>query len=261
MASILKRNKLQVWRDVIFALFIREIRTGFNDKFGISWAIINPLSFIFALSYIRGLIEGGETHGMPTFVFMVHGMVLVQLFLTLMESTSTSLNKNKSLFAFRQVQPISAYLATALFEILVKLFVVFVLIVLMYFLNIDIRGDNLLILISCFFLLAVIACSVGIVFSMIQGFIPEFGRIRTVFTRPLFFISAVFFSLQDFGPEVWPYLNWNPILQAIELSRQAAYSNYGAVAVSFKYLCAMAVLSVFVALSVYTISWKQVISR
>lgn len=59
MTTIIKRNNWAIWRDVIFALFVREIRTSFNDKLGLAWAVVNPLVFIFALSYGRGLMTGG----------------------------------------------------------------------------------------------------------------------------------------------------------------------------------------------------------
>ena len=44
--------------------------------------------------------------------------------------------------------------------------------------------------------------------------------------RPLFFISGVFFSLQSIPQWLRPWLSWNPILQAIELSRKAFSANY-----------------------------------
>ncbi|MEZ8144300.1 ABC transporter [Enterovibrio norvegicus FF-454] len=261
MATILKRNTFEVWRDVIFALFVREIRTGFNDKFGLSWAILNPLSFIFALSYMRSMMGGADVHTIPIFVFMFYGMLYIQLFLTTMEKTAASLKKNKALFAFRQVQPISAFLASALFEVIVKIVVVLIVFLLMYLMNIEIRIDKPLELLASFFLLSIIAISVGIVFAIIEGFVKEVGRVRMMLTRPLFFTSGVFFSLQDFSKEVWPYLSWNPILQAIELARGSAYSSFAYDGVSFSYLTTVTVSLLFIALSVYTVCWKKVISR
>ena len=81
MTAVIKRNNWAIWRDVIFALFVREIRTSFNDRLGLAWAVFQPLSFIFLLSYLRGMIEGNESHTVPTFEFMMYGMLLIQLFL------------------------------------------------------------------------------------------------------------------------------------------------------------------------------------
>ncbi|MDG3088665.1 hypothetical protein P7F88_22415 [Vibrio hannami] len=80
MAVVKKRSTLQVWGDVIFAIFLREVKSKSDDKFGVAWSVISPVSFIFMLSFIRGRMDGGETHGIPTFFFMVFGMMMVQFF-------------------------------------------------------------------------------------------------------------------------------------------------------------------------------------
>jgi len=138
MTEVKKRTTLQVWGDVIFAIFLREIRSKFDDKVGISWAVVQPVSFIFILSFIRGRMDGGVTHSMPTFVFMLYGMIFIQLFLTTLSSSANSISRNKSLFAFRQVKPISAVIAAVLFEIIVKFAILMSLALLMYLINIEI---------------------------------------------------------------------------------------------------------------------------
>ena len=81
MALVRKRSTLQIWGDVIFAIFLREIKGSFNDKFGLSWAIISPMILIVAMVLIRRPFDGGETHGVPTIFFVIYGVVLVQFFL------------------------------------------------------------------------------------------------------------------------------------------------------------------------------------
>ncbi|NMV43025.1 ABC transporter, partial [Vibrio parahaemolyticus] len=87
---------------------------------------------------------------MPTFVFMAYGMIIIQMFLSMWGSSSNAIKRNKSLFAFRQVQPISAFLASGLFEALVKLTVYLTILVMMYFLKMDIQIANPLELLFCF---------------------------------------------------------------------------------------------------------------
>jgi len=261
MTTVTKRGPWTIWKDVIFALFAREIRTGFNDKFGLSWAVVNPIVFIFVLSFIRGRLSGGETHTMPTFTFMAIGILFIQSFLQTMGSAARSINKNKSLFAFRQVQPISAVLACVLFELLVKIFVIMGVVLVMYFMNIEIQISDPLLLLSCFLLLWMLGVALGLLFGIAELFISEIGKIRGLITRPLFFISGVFFSLQDFPKEYWHFLDWNPILHAIELTRYSVYSTYGNEGVSLNYLSGIVLIITFFSLSVYQVSWKQAISR
>ncbi|PKG98939.1 ABC transporter permease [Paraglaciecola sp. MB-3u-78] len=261
MTTVIKRNKWEIWRDVIFALLAREIRTGFNDKFGIAWAVVQPVIFIFVLSFLRGRIGGDETHTIPTFTFMAIGLLFIQGFLQTMGASAKAISKNKALFAFRQVQPISAVLAGALFEVLVKIFVIIGIIILMYFMGIDLQISNPLLFLACFLLLWIFAVSLGLLFGIAELFVKEIGKVRELLTRPLFFISGVFFSLQDFPREYWHFLDWNPILHAIELTRYAVYSTYGSEGLSLEYLSGTVLAFSFFSLAVYHISWKQAISR
>ena len=104
------KDQLYAWRGVIFALFLRELQSKFNDKFGLGWAFLEPFAFIFALSYLRGLISGDDIHSIPLFLFMMIGMVGLQSLTTCLQSVSTSVRRNKPLYALEQVQPISAIL-------------------------------------------------------------------------------------------------------------------------------------------------------
>ena len=261
MTTIIKRNNWAIWRDVIFALFVREIRTGFNDRLGLAWAIFQPLSFIFLLSYLRGMIAGSESHTVPTFEFMMYGMLLIQLFLDTLMNASNSIKKNKALFAFRQVQPISSVIATGSFYFLVKLAVFILLILIMYLLDIDFRIDDPLFLLFNAVSVWLIAISLGLLFAIGLCYVPEISKMQSVLMRPLFFISGVFFSMQDIPKEYWGYLDWNPILHAIELSRHAAYSTYSVDAVSEFYLFSVTLVLLFFSLATYHVSWKQAISR
>lgn len=261
MATVIKRNNWQIWKDVIFALFVREIRTGFNDKFGLAWAVINPVIFIFALAYGRSLISGEQVHTIPSFTFMALGLLMIQLFLEVVNSTAGAIKKNKALFAFRQVQPISGIVASAAFNLLVKLLALLVIVILMYFMGIDIRVDNPLLILCCLTLLWLIAMSIGCIFAICTCYVEEMQKVLSLTTRPMFFISCVFFSLQDIPKEYWHYLNWNPVVHAIELTRFGAYSSYGSNGVSLTFLSIFTLVIVFIALCTYFANWKQAISR
>lgn len=203
MAKVEKRSTLKVWGDVIFAIFLREIKSKSNDKFGVAWSVISPVAFIFMLSYIRGRMDGGETHGIPTFYFMVIGMVLVQFLLGCVGTVSASIKKNKPLYAFRQVQPISSIIAIAGFEFLIKLFVVAVIAVLAYFLQIEGQIHDPLKVMIILLQVWLISSSVGVIFSLASCYVPEIDKLRELAMRPLFFISGIFLvykiSLENFG--------------------------------------------------------------
>jgi capsular polysaccharide transport system permease protein len=169
--------------------------------------------------------------------------------------------RNKPLYAFRQVQPISAVLASSLFELLVKGAAILCIVVIMYFMDMELQISDPLLFLCCFFLLWLFAVSLGLLFGIAELFISEIRRFRELITRPLFFISGVFFSLQDFPREYWYYLDWNPILHAIELIRFSVYSTYGNEGVSLSYLASVTLIFMVLSLALYFAYWKQAISR
>jgi len=260
VTTLIKRNPWEIWRDVIFALFIREIRSGFNDKFGIAWAVVTPVIFIFMLSYMRTAIADGDTHSMPVFVFMMYGMTLVKFFQATLNSCAMAFKKNKALFAFRQVQPLSSLVAIALFQLLINITVIFILFIVMYVMSIELRMDTSLNIIANVLQLWFIAVAIGCLFALAESYVAELGKIRELMSMPLLFISGVFFSLKDIPQSYWHYFDWNPILHAIELSRQAAYSSYGAVGVSNSFLFQVTLTSTFLALACYHSFWKQALN-
>ncbi|WP_159656117.1 ABC transporter permease [Vibrio atypicus] len=261
MAKVEKRSILQIWGDVIFAIFLREIKGTFNDKFGLSWALISPMIMVVVMVAIRGALSGTETHGMPTIFFVLYGVVLVQFFLGIVEKSSNSIQKNKPLYAFRQVQPISSLIAISGFELLTKFFLVILLAIIGYFAQIKAQIDDPLEVILIILRVWLIATSFGLLLSLAKCYVPEIAKIQQLITRPIFFISGIFFSLQDIPMEYWKYLTWNPLLHAVELSRFAAYPQYGDAGVSYFYLDICTLVMTFFALACYQISWKQAISR
>ncbi len=261
MPQVSARSRLDTWRDVIFALFIRELQSKFNDKLGFTWAFIEPALFILMLSFLRGRLSGSDVHGVPVFVFMMIGLIYIQSFSNTWNSVTQSIHRNKPLYAFRQVHPISSLVAQLVIEALVKVGVVFLLILFMYVAGIEGQLENPLLAIALLFLIFLSATSLGLLFAVGEAFVPELSKVRAVLNRPLFFISGVFYSLQDIPQEYWVYLNWNPILHAIELTRFAAYPAYGSAGVSIQFLVMFTLVSVFFALACYQITWKKVLSR
>ena len=260
MAKVNKRSSFKIWQDVIFALFCREIKKRFNDKLGLGWAVLQPVLFIFILSLMRGVLNGSVTHSMPTFIFMAYGMNTILFFNSTLGAVSKAIKGNQALFAFRQVQPLSAIISTAKLELLLQIFIFLLIYVVVFIFRIEIRLDNALIMMWCIFQVWLIAVSLGLIFGLVNSFVPEFDKIRALAMRPLIFISGVFFSLQDLPKNTWKYFDWNPMLHAIELSRQATYSSFGAVGVSHSYLSLVTISIFSFSLCLYVALWKKAIS-
>ena len=255
------KAQLYAWRSVIFALFLRELQSKFNDKFGLGWAFLEPFVFIFALSFFRSILSPGDVHSVPLFIFMMIGLMGLQSLTTCLQSVSTSIKRNKPLYAFRQVQPISAILTAGFLEFSIKVIVVALLALALYLIGEGFAIHDPLLLISLFALLWIFSISLGLIFAIAAAFVPEVNKIKALLTRPLIFISCVFFSLQDLPEKFWPYLTWNPLVHFNELARYACFESYGDKGVSMAFIVEVTIATVFLSLAMYHITWKRVLSR
>lgn len=255
------KEQLYAWRTVIFALFLRELQSKFNDKFGLSWAFLEPFVFILALSFFRGLVSDGDVHGISLFHFMMIGLVGLQSYTAGIQGVSMSIRKNKPLYAFRQVQPMSAIVTSGFLESFIKFVVIGLLALALYLIGDGISVNNYLLLIFLYGLLWIQCISVGLIFGIAAAFVPEVDKVKSMLMRPLLFISCVFFSLQDIPEIYWPYLTWNPIVHFNELARYACFPSYGDAGVSLSYAMETTAGCLFFALCLYHITWKRVLAR
>ena len=255
------RKQLNVWKSVLFALFLREMQSQFNDKLGLAWAFIEPFAFIFGLAYMRSLMSGGEVHSIPILIYMMIGLIFIQSFITPLNKVANAFKKNKPLYAFRQVQPISGLIVTGFMEFLIKCVVTLLAFITIYILDIESSIHDPLLLLTMFLLLWIFTISLSSIIGIATAFVPEFSKIINVVTRPLFFISCVFFSLQDFSPDYWHWLTWNPLVHFIELARYACYESYGDSGVSVSYAAGSTFVFFFFAACLYHLNWKGILSR
>ena len=254
------KSQLLAWRNVIFALYLREMQSKFNDKLGLGWAFIEPFIFIFALSFARSFISGSDVHSVPVFVFMMIGLMGVRTFIGSLSTAPNAMKANKPLYAFRQVQPMASVLASAFTDFLIKFGVIILVSLAVYLLNLDFQLADPLLVISIYSMLWIFSFSISLIFAVVIAHIPEVNKLRPLFNRPLFFISCTFFSLQDIPEKFWPWLTWNPLVHFIELARYACYPSYGVHGVSLQFAFEVTIVSLFLALALYHISWKKILA-
>jgi capsular polysaccharide transport system permease protein len=261
-----KRNSIEVLKDVVFALFIREIKTRFGTyRLGLAWAFIEPISFIVVLSTLRsvttsGTFWGAESHGMPYAIFLVLGYVPFQMFSALLTQGSAAVNANQGLFNYRQVRPIDAILARTLLEVLVFSFVILFFLTVFWWFGFNSVIADPLRLIVVFLLFTLFGTGLGMIICVGQLRFPELGKVVPLLTRPLFFISGLFFSINDIPSQYQHYLLWNPILHAIELIRGACYQHFNIESVSISYLSFVSLVTLFFGLAMYRLDWKRMVA-
>ena len=174
-----------------------------------------------------------------------------------------AINANKALFIYRLVKPVDTVIARAIVETGLYAIVFLVISLAIFIFKGELILANFPLLVIVFISLSLCATGFGL-FFMVAGFRYEWlSQVVPLLLRPLWFLSGVFFSIQQLPQWIRPWLSWNPILQAIELTRSALDSNYilNPTIISLPYLISCSIISITLGLGIYLNNEKILLTR
>lgn len=245
----------EVMRRSVMALFFREIRTRFGKyQLGYAWALLEPVSSIGILLLIFSSLGARDHSGITFPVFLGVGVVVNSLFVEISNRSIKAMEANSALFNYRPIRPIDTIFSRALLETMLHLAILGTLLTL-YFIwtgNVQISIDFPLLL-SSFVLISLFSCGVGTVFMLVTDAYTDAEKILPLLTRPLFFISGIFFSIDTISVEYRPILLWNPIFHAITLVRESVAPNYKVPEASLLFLAGSALSIMSFSLLLYRV--------
>jgi capsular polysaccharide transport system permease protein len=236
-------------RRVLFALMLRNIRTRFfGHGLGYLIAIAWPLSHILILVAFYSFSGRAAPYGDSVALFIATGVVPFQTFSYLARFMMLSAVRTRPLLAFPEVKVLDVLLASALLEILAASCVAIVLIVLAWFIGIDVMPRDI-VQAACAFGAAIL---LGLGFGILNGVIalaaPLWLTGYVLVTIILWMTSGIMFvpdALPDVLREVLAY---NPVLQVIEWVRSAYYEGYGDLVLDRGYAIGVGIVTVFLGL-------------
>lgn len=225
---------------VLAALVLRETRATFGTtQVGYLWAIIVPAAGIALLVAIFSAVGRHPPFGGSLALFFATGILTLDLFNKLSHSLMTVFEANRALLTYPPIKPSDVLFARA------------ILIAATYALIMALFYGSLLIfeladppahpgeLLTAFFATCLLGFGFGTVNAVVISFWESWRHIEKILTRPLFFISGVFYVPSYLPPQVVDWLRWNPVLHAIEWIRNSWYANYDSVVLDRSYLLAV----------------------
>ena len=235
--------------NVIRALYYRELLTRVNKtQFGIIGLYFDPLANILVLLLLFGIRRGFEPIlEIDLVLFIGVGIISYTVFRSISIRSINSLQANKALFTYKRVKPIDTIISRTIVEML-SLGIVFGVIVIGY----SIIRENwfivdLPLILFSFTCISILSFGLGLIL-MVGGYrYPILQTTLPIIIRPLYFISGVFFSIQNLPQWLKPLLSWNPILQTIELTRKGFSEKYyldPLISASYLFTCVMVTLTV-----------------
>lgn len=258
-----RRTAWQIQKAVVFALFLRELKTRFGTyKQGYVWLLLEPIAHVLLLSLMFSYMRGRTLYAIDYPVFIVTGIVPFLMFKNIALRIMESVDGNRGLFTFRQIKPSDTFFTRALMEGFLGLLIYALLLLGMGWFGLDTPMRDPLTLIVMYALLALGGIGLGMIFSVIVHHLPEAKTIIRLIFFPLYFISGIIFPAQMLPEEFLPYLLWNPILHAIEINRIAFFDQYHALhQISMTYAVLAALVCLYFGMAWYRLRRFDMVAR
>jgi capsular polysaccharide transport system permease protein len=248
-----RRSPWQIQRAVVFALFLREMKTRFGSKrFGYFWAVLEPAAIILVFWALFGVTLRQGMPGVDYPMFLLTGMLPFQLFTSTVTKSMAAFESNQGLFNYRQVKPFDALVTRCLVESLVYLLVFLILVAAGMGLGFNAAIHDFLGLSVILLLLVWFSFSVGLVCAVIGSFSENFKKVVGLLMRPLLFVSGIFFAVSLVPAKYRWVLLLNPLLHFLELIRSHYFETFHSQGASYAYIIAWTLGSSFIGLWLYT---------
>lgn len=255
------RTSLQIMKDTVFALMMRELKTRFGaKKLGYFWAIAEPAAQASIMAIMFSFIGRNSLSGVPVALFMVSGLMPFKFFSKLMTQLAGSVKANKSLFTYRQVSIIDPLITRLIIEVVTYIIVFCIILSVMAWIGFDVEMQNFLAFLMINILLIGLGLGMGILLCVASAYWEDTGKVVGMMMMPMFLMSGIFFTATMI-PQKYLYLfDWNPIFHIIELIRQAMFVSYTSPVGDWQYVAFCALVANAVGLMLYQISRQRFIT-
>jgi ABC-type polysaccharide/polyol phosphate export permease len=208
-------------------LIAREVRTRYTgDKLGYAWTYVTPLAWIAVIYASYSLT--GRTPSIDTdlFSFIVAGMMPYKAFRYTIASMIRARASTRQLRAAAGTEIDDVYLAIALVELFNSFVIYFLLVTINWLFTGAFELANPLMALTGFLLAWAIGASVGYLITALSIRTPAVARLVPTVLRPVFFLSAIFYTMNELPVNIAHFLQWNPLVDVIEIVRTGVFSSY-----------------------------------
>ncbi len=225
----------------IFALMLREMSTRYGrSPGGYAWAIVEPLGFIIVLALAFGLILRAPPLGTSFLIFFATGFLVYDMFLSLSNKVGQSLTFSLALLRYPAVSWFDAVSARVILNALTGMLVSYLILV-----GVILIEDTAIVLdfgaiVVAYGLAIALGTGAGLVNCAISGFFPVWQTLWSIFTRPLFLASGIFFLYEDLPTGARDILWYNPLIHITSIMRSGFYAMYEPQFVSIPFVLGLA---------------------
>ena|SRR6056297_1701784 len=212
---------------VIASLVLRETRATFGTSpFGYVWAIITPTVGVGLLVFLFSMIGRQPPFGSSLALFFATGILTLQFFNELSNKLMTVFDANRALLTYPIIKDVDTLIARAVLVAATYVVIMAVFYTALLALNLAPLPAHPEHVILAFLATFLLGLGFGTLNAVIASLWDTWTQIEKILTRPLFFISGIFYVPSQLPPQVRDLLQWNPVLHLVEWFRHGFYPNY-----------------------------------
>jgi len=255
-----KRDPYKIFFDVVRALLLREIQTRFGTKkLGYLWAVLDPISTILVFSIIKELLHSKAMQGISYPVFLTSSLIAYYMFKNIATKSMSAFEANKGLFVYKQVKPFDTLVSRYILEIFISGVVFTILLFIGWYIGLDVECKNILGVILAYIWISIFGFSLGIFFAVVGFFYENFKKIISMLFLPLFFLSALFYTIDSLPPIVREILLYNPLVHFMEMIHGNYFYPLNTNYVDYGYMLLWTLLPLYFGLWLYRKSYRKII--
>ncbi|MDJ0625995.1 MAG: ABC transporter permease [Candidatus Caenarcaniphilales bacterium] len=221
------KSPLQIQKNVLFALFIREIKTRFGEyKLGYFWAVVEPLTQVLFFVFIWSILGRTSFNGVHSSVFLVTSVVPWFCFANCISRSNSAIEANRVLFVYKNVQPTDTVFNRVCLEFLIHLVVYVIMLLGLLLFGFDVSINDPFMHLLAWMVLFAYSLGFGFLTCLFSTTFKSASSIVGVIKRVLYFSSGVFFPLSSLPTQVQNFIKWNPLLQLIEFLRASYFESF-----------------------------------
>ena len=257
MSRTTKRSHLQIQRDVIYALLLRELSSRFGkSRGGFLWVLVEPIAHLMIPVLMFGFIRQRLMPGVEYPVFLVYGFLPFLLFKAICLQIVDGVNAAQGLLSYRQVLLMDVFVAKAMAHCVIQAVVFGLVLTGLAMFGYDVLPPRPVELAGVLALAAVLAFGLGVLFAAVASLIPDTRPVIHVMFMPLYFVSGILFPVTRFPDDWVRWMAINPVLHLVELSRVMGVDGYEPMKyTSVLYPVALALVATIVGLMLYRLRY------
>lgn len=256
-----KRSSFTIFKAVVEALFLREVQTRFGTKrLGYFWALFDAMLMVLIFAGLKSMIAEGAMPGVDFPVFLATGFLAFFLFKNIVNRSMNAFDANAALFNYVQVRPIDTIFARVMLELLVSTMATLVFVLIGLYFDYDLQVEEFNMLILAVLWLTLFAFGLGLLGAVIGSFYETFKKVIDIIMTPLFFISALMYTVESLPPLLRELILYNPLVHFIEMIHGNYFVALDTSYVSHEYMFYWTFIPLFIGLFLYIRSEKKIIA-